>query len=62
MKQNNVLWHISNGKVFAAPSDKSYKEYVEYVRNAYGSLRGIKFVYAPNRALAQWKAANGQTA
>lgn len=50
-------YHITNGSVYCAPNHiKNMKDYKEWVREAYGNLRGVKFVKADNRMDAIVKA------
>lgn len=50
------LYHITNGNAFLAPDGMDEKSYKAWVKQAYGSLRGVRFVWAENRNQALFKA------
>lgn len=52
------LYHVTNGKAYWAGREMNLEQYKEYVRKAYGSLRGVKFVYANDLNEALHKAVN----
>ena len=52
------LWHKSNGKVFLCPAHlDTLEEYKSFVKQAYGTLVGVKFFSARNRREAEFTAA-----
>jgi hypothetical protein len=50
------LYHITNGNAYLAPNGMDEKAYKTWVKQAYGSLRGVRFVRAENRNQAISKA------
>lgn len=50
------LYHVINGNAYRCPSGMTEDEYKEWVKCGYGSLRGVKFVWADDKNDALHKA------